>query len=276
MQLPTLTVRVSLLVAAIALAGCGKKPEQQKQAPNTLLILAPCGMELPMDELAQIFEKRNPGLDARVELEVAHATAKRILDGGLRPDVVVSPGGVELEGLIEAGLVTKSELVPFGVYDLMLFVPRANKGKVTNMDSLVQSSVTIIAVADPEKTSIGRFTKEALVKKGLWDKLQDKIVITGSASDTYAHVSRAKADASFAYRSCPLKTAPDKLQYSRVRILEEVPEDLYGPAHATAAAMVKAPNPAKAQEFLELLVSEEGQAVFRKYDLPSLGTKDQK
>ena len=275
MQLPTLTVRVSLLVATIALAGCGKKPEQQKQAPNTLLILAPCGMELPMDELAQIFEKKNPGLDARVELAVAHATAKQIFDG-LRPDVVVSPGGVELEGLIEAGLVTKSELVPFGVYDLMLFVPRANKGKVTNMDSLLQDSVTIVAVADPEKTSIGRYTKEALVKKGLWDKLQDKIVITGSASDTYAHVSRAKADASFAYRSCPLKTAPDKLQYSRVRILEEVPEDLYGPAYATAAAMVKATNPAKAQEFLEFLVSEEGQAVFRKYDLPSLGTKDQK
>jgi len=275
MQLPTVTIRISLLVAAILLVGCREKPQQQQQAPDTLFILAPCGMEMPMDELALLFEKKNPGLDARVELEVAHATAKSILDG-MRPDVVISPGGVELEELIKKGFIAEKELVPFGVYDLMLFVPRANKGKVTNMDSLVQSSVKIIAVADPEKTSIGRYTKEALVKKGLWDKLQGKIVITGSASDTYAHVSRGKADASFAYRSCPLKTAPDKLQYSRVRIIKEVPEDLYGPAYATAAALVNAPNPSKAREFLELLVSEEGQAVFRKYDLPSLKPKDPK
>ena len=264
MQLPALIARLALLATAIAIAGCGRKHD------DALLILAPCGMEMPLDELATLFEQRNPGLDARVELEVAHAMAKRIADDGMRPDVVVSPGGVELEPLVAAGLVAKDGLVRFGVYDLMLFVPRANEAGVTDTGSLLNDSVKVVAVADPERTSIGRFTKAALVKRGLWDKLRDKIVITGSASDTYAHVSRGKADASFAYRSCPLKTAPDKLQYSRVRVLEEVPKDLYGPAYATAAALIEAPNPAKAKEFLDLLLSAEGQAVLRKYDMPSL------
>lgn len=272
MQLPALISRVSLAAAALFLAGCGKQAETA--TPSSLLVLVPCGMERPFDELATAFEQKHPGLDVRIELEVAHAMAKRVIDGA-RPDVVVSPGGVELEPLIDGNYVAKDAPVRFGVYDLMLFTPRANEGKVTDMESLLQDSVKVIAVADPEKTSIGRFTKEALVKKGLWDKLQSKIVITGSASDTYAHVSRGKADASFAYRSCPLKTAPDKLEYSRVRVLEEVPQDLYGPAYATAAVLNQSPSPALAKEFVGLLVSDEGQGIFRKYDLPSLG-KDAK
>ena len=273
MQLSALISRGTLLAAALLLAGCGKKTDNA--ATNQLLVLVPCGMEMPFDELATVFEQQNPGLDVRVELEVAHAMAKRVIDGA-RPDVVVSPGGVELEPMVAAGFVAPDALVHFGVYDLMLFTPRPNEAKVSDMESLLEDSVKVIAVADPEKTSIGRFTKEALVKKGLWDGLQSKIVITGSASDTYAHVSRGKADASFAYRSCPLKTAPDKLQYSRVRILQEVPEELYGPAYATAATLVQSANPAKAKEFVALLVSEQGQAIFRKYDLPSLGNQDAK
>jgi molybdate transport system substrate-binding protein len=268
-------VRLSLVVALVALVGCGGKKPAVK-ASNQLLVLVPCGMEMPFDDLAKAFEQKNPGLDVRVELEVAQGLAKRITDVGQRPDVVVSPGGVELEPLIEQGFVKKDALAHLGIYDLMLFVPRANKANVTNMESLLQDSVKVVAVADPDKTSIGRFTKEALVKKGLWDKLKDKIVITGSASDTYAHVSRGKADASFAYRSCPLKTAPDKLQYSRVRILEEVPKSLYGPAYVTAAPLVDPPNPEKAREFIALLLSKEGQDMFRKYDLPSMDSKDAK
>jgi ABC-type molybdate transport system substrate-binding protein len=60
------------------------------------------------------------------------------------------------------------------------------------------------------------------------------------------------------------------LEYSRVRVLEEVPEDLYGPAYATATTVADSPNPTKAKEFVAMLVAEKGQAVFRKYDLPSL------
>jgi len=257
--------RCLLLAALAALAGgCGKNPAP---AANRLFILVPCGMEMPFDQLAERFRERNPGLEVRVELEVAHAMAKRIADGA-RPDLIVSPGGVEIEPLVARGLVDGDALVHFGLFDLMLFVPRANEAKVSDMESLLQDSVKVLAVADPETTSIGRFTREALVNKGLWDRLQDKIVITGSASDTYAHVARAKADASFAYRSCPLKTAPDKIQYSRVRVLGEVPKDLYGPAYATAAVLVASPNAAKAQEFVGLLLSEEGRAILAEFDLP--------
>lgn len=253
------------LLSVAALVGCGKN--SAPAAANRLFILVPCGMEVPFNKLAEHFRGRNPGLDVRVELEVAHAMSKRVAEGTL-PDLIVSPGGVEIEPLVAQGLVDGDGLVHFGIFDLMLFVPRANEANVTDMDSLLQDSVKVLAVADPETTSIGRFTREALMKKGLWDRLQDKIVITSSASDTYVHVARAKADASFAYRSCPLKTAPDKIQYSRVRVLDEVPKDLYGPAYATAAVLTNSPNAAKAKEFIGLLLSEEGRAILAEYDLP--------
>jgi molybdate transport system substrate-binding protein len=253
------------LLSLLVLAGCGRKEEPA--AAQQLFILVPCGMEVPFNKLAEVFRERNPQMEVRVELEVAHAMSMRVAEG-TRPDIIVSPGGVEIEPLVKQGLVDPANLVRFGIFDLMLFVPRANEAQVTDMDSLLQDSVKILAVADPETTSIGRFAKEALVKKGLWDRLQDKIIITSSASDTYSHVARAKADASFAYRSCPLKTAPDKIQYSRVRVLEEVPKDLYGPAYATAAILTNSPNAAQAKEFIGLLLSDEGRTILAEYDLP--------
>jgi ABC-type Fe3+ transport system substrate-binding protein len=53
-----------------------------------------------------------------------------------------------------------------------------------------------------------------------------------------------------------------------------VPKSLYGPAYVTAAPLVDPPNPEKAKEFIALLLSKEGQDMFRKYDLPAMDSKD--
>lgn len=267
---PLLPTALSLLAAtALLLTGCGRPADDA----NHLFILVPCGMEGPLEKLAGRFRERHPGVDVRLELEVAHAMARRIADGA-RPDLIVTPGGVEIEPLVAKGLVEEANLVRFATFDLMLFVPRANEAGVSDMESLLRDAVKVVAVADPETTSIGRYSKEALTNLGLWERLQDKIVITGSASDVYAHVARARADASFAYRSCPLKTAPEKIQYSRVRVLGEVPKDLYGPAYATAALLAGSPNPELAREFLDMLLDDEGRAILEEFDLPPPPNRD--
>jgi len=280
MQLRLLTQ--SAAVAVLITAGWGCRPRNQAQAApapapahgagakDQLQVYAPCGMEAPFMELETLFEKTHPGVDVNLLLDNAHILTERILDKRERPDVVVSPGGHELHALVEAGLIKTADLHPFSPLDLCLFVPRANTAGVNSMEDLLKDSVKVLAVADPDKTSIGHFTVEALTKAGLWDRLQSKVVITGDASQTYKHVASAKADASFAYRSCPLKTAPDKLEYSKVRVIQSVPENLYGPARATLAVMSTASRRDLADEFVKMAFSEPGRAVFAKFDMPCL------
>lgn len=79
-----------------------------------------------------------------------------------------------------------------------------------------------------------------------------------------------KADASFAYRSCPLKTAPDKIEYSKVRVIQSVPADLYGPAYATLAVMATTTHRELADAFVQLVFSDPGVQIMAKYDMPCL------
>lgn len=255
-----------MIIAVFMLAGCREKPA----AATTLSVFAPCGMQMPFMELQKIFEAQNPGVSVRLVLDGAHVIAKRVVGQGERPDVVVSPGGVELEPLFAAKLVDEADTRRFGQYELMLFVPRANSAQVQKISDLTSDRVKTIAVADPELTSIGRYTREGLQKLGLWEKIKSRVVITGDASMTYKHVASSKADASFAYRSCPLKTAPEKIEYSKVSVLDPMPPDTYGPAYATAVVLKDSPRRQLAIAFADMLVSPAGQKVLHKFDMPAL------
>ena len=257
----------------ILAAGC--KPGKTERAADgraatAVTFYVPCGMEMPFMDLEERFEASHPGVDVRLLLDNSHILIKRILEKNERPDAVVSPGGHELVHLVEAGLADADDIRNFGQYDLCLFVPRANTAGVTCIDDLTKPSVKTVAVADPDETSIGYFTVETLKNAGIWDRIQSKVVITGDASQTYKHVASGKADASFAYRSCPLKTAPDKLEYSRVRVIQSVPNDMYGPAYAAAVVLKNARQAALAEEFVQMLLAEDGQRILRSYDLPCL------
>ena len=267
MQLSSLKTMI-IAVVCLAMLGTGCKPAQT--GAKAVTIYVPCGMEMPFMDLEKRFEKEHQGVDIRLMFDNSNILVDRVAEKGERPDAVVSPGGHELVKLIDAGLVKSSEIRRFGQYDLCLFVPRANVAEVKRIEDLTKDTVKVVAVADPETTSIGHFTVETLKNAGIWDAIQAKVVITGDASQTYKHVASEKADASFAYRSCPLKTAPDKLEYCKVRIIQSVPDDLYGPAYASAAVLKTAPNAGLAEAFIDMLLSADGQAILRSYELPSL------
>ncbi len=259
----------TVVVAVGAAAGCGKAaaPAAATAKGEMLTIYVPCGMERPFVAAQESFQRLHPEVTVNVVLDNANVLVRRILDKGEKPDLVVSPGTLEMEMLEKGGAVKASEMRPFGRFDLVLFTPRANAAGVLAMTDLTKAEVTTIAIADPEENSVGRYTRQALQKANLWDVLQPKMMLTDHPITAYKHVAREKAQASFAYRSCPLKTAPSKLEYSKVRIVESVPMDSYDAAFACIAPLA---DSARAAEFIEYLLSADGQKLLGEYDVPVL------
>jgi len=203
-------------------------------------------------------------------LDNANILVKRIVDKGEYADLIVSPGTVEVDKLVAKERVRADDIKHFARYELTLFAPRANPGNVKTMADLKKPEVKVISIAEPEQNSVGRYTREALQQAGLWDEIKSKIEFTEHPITAYKHVARQKAQASFAYRSCPLKTAPDKLEYSKVRILEKVPFDTYGPAYACIAPLISSQNRKLADEFIGYLLSKAGQDLLRSKDVPTV------
>jgi molybdate transport system substrate-binding protein len=261
-------VLAAAVVAVGLLAGCGKPAAVSAAAKGEVLtVYVPCGMERPFMAAQTEFQRLHPEVTVNVVLDNANVLVRRILDKGERPELVVSPGTIEMEALEKAGAVKASAVRPFGRFDLVLFTPRANAAGVAAMTDLTKPEVTTIAIADPEDNSVGRYTRQALQKAKLWEVLQPKLMLTDHPITAYKHVAREKAQASFAYRSCPLKTAPNKLEYSKVRIVESVPLDSYDPAFACIAPLT---DSARAQEFIAYLLSADGQKLLGEYDIPVL------
>ena len=263
---------VAVVLTAGALAGCGPKPGPAVPAAGAgpLTVYVPCGMELPFMNLRDQFQAANPEIKTEVVLDNANILVKRVIEKGEKPDLIASPGTVEMERLTKASKVRAEDVHHFGRYDLVLFGPRANPGNVTTVKDLLKPEVSTIAIADPAENSVGRYTQQYLQKLGLWDELRKKMILTDAPITAYKHVAREKAQASFAYRSCPLKTAPEKLAYSKVRIIEAVPLDAYDPAVACMAVLTATPRRAAAEKFVAFLSSEAGKAILAKYDVPAV------
>lgn len=251
--------------------GCGKSSTGATPAGSAgLTVYVPCGMELPFMAAKEAFEKTHPGTSVNVVLDNGNVLVKRVLDKGEQPDLIVSPGTLEMKKLEDAGAVAAGAVKPIGRFELVLFAPRSNPAGVAIMADLLKPEVKTIAIADPKENSVGHYTMQALQAAGLWDKVQDKMTFWDHPITAYQHVARERAQASFAYRSCPLKTAPEKLEYSRVRILETVPLDSYDPAFACIAVLAKAAHPQLAAEFVALLLSPAGQDLLDAHDIPRL------
>ena len=261
-------------VAVVLLAGCRPKAKQEgvtaPPASTALTVYVPCGMELPFMAMKAAFQEAEPETKVNIVLDNANILVKRILDKGEHADLLVSPGTVEMEKMVAADAVRSEDIRHFGRYELVLFGPRSNPGGLKTFADLAKPEVKTIAIADPEENSVGRYTRQALTKMGLWESLQSKMILTDHPITAYKHVAREKAEASLAYRSCPLKTAPEKLEYSKVRIIESVPRDLYGPAYASIAILKNAAQRGIAERFIEVLLSDAGRAILTKYDVPAL------
>jgi molybdate transport system substrate-binding protein len=224
-------------------------------------------MELPFVAAQEAFQAAHPGLTVNIVLDNANVLIQRLLEKGEKADLLASPGTIEMQTMEKAGALKPGTSRAFGRFDLVLFAPRSNPAGVATMGDLRKPEVKTIAIADPETNSVGRYTRQALQKAGLWEALLPKLVFTDHPITAYKHVAREKAEASFAYRSCPLKTAPEKLEYSKVRILESVPLDSYDPAFACIAPLT---DSSRSQEFIEFLLSADGQKLLGEHDIPVL------
>ncbi|OGV73279.1 MAG: molybdate ABC transporter substrate-binding protein [Lentisphaerae bacterium RIFOXYB12_FULL_65_16] len=265
-RLQILQIATGALLTLLMLTGCGR---HETAAPRTagLTVFVPCGMELPFTAAKREFEAANPGTPVVIVLDNANILVKRV-EKGERPDLIVSPGTVEMERLVSLGKVQADSVSHFGRYELVLFAPRSNPANIATIADLLKPEVKVLAIADPELNSVGRYTREALEKLGLWETLKPKTLFTDHPITAYKQVAREQAQASFAYRSCPLKTAPEKLEYSKVRIIESVPLGIYGPAYASIAPLADTPRREVADRFVAFLMSEPGRKLLAEYDIP--------
>ncbi len=111
-----------------------------------------------------------------------------------------------------------------------------------------------LAVAQPKLAPYGEAARQVLVARGLWNRLEGRLVRGENVAQAYQYVASGNAELGFvAYAQIALDDAPKGSFW-------EVPQTLYSPIEQQAVLLKE--NEA-ARKFLAFVASEEGRAIVR-------------
>ncbi len=123
-------------------------------------------------ELAGIFEKKHPGLSVNTNYAASNPLLKQIVEGA-PVDVFASADQATMDKAGEAKVVDPATRKNFAANDLVLIVPK-NSQMPTYLRNLEKFGR--IAVGNHDSVPAGRYTRDALIHAGLYDKLKDKYI----------------------------------------------------------------------------------------------------
>lgn len=251
-------VSLSLALSLAALA-CACVRGGGEESSGEIVVAAAANLTDVLGEAGRRFTART-GVRVTNSFGATADLAKQ-LEGGAPFDVFASADVAHVEELARKGLLAEG---PRGVYArgrLVLWVPGAGGAAVARVEDVAGEGVSRVALARPEAAPYGRAAVESLKALGVWERVEPKVVYSQSVAQAKQFAASGNADAAF----LPLSL----VRGAGGRYLE-VDARLHAPIDQAVGVVKASRRRDDARRFVEFLLSEEGQAVFREfgYDSP--------
>ena len=262
------TALVSSTLAVAGLAGCGGTEDAGAEEGGggggeaTLTVLAASSLTDAFGELERTFEERNPGVEVRQSFESSSTLLTQIQQGA-PADVFASAAEEEMDAAEEDGLVAGDPEV-FVRNREVVMVPEDNPAGIESLRDLAEPGTKLVLAergvpaADYAEEILGK--ADAEYGGGFErDVLSNVVSREADVRAAVGRVALGDADATFGYAS---DYTPDIRD--RVRVIQ-IPEDLNIVATYPIAPLEGARSPGLGREWVDLVVSEEGQRVLEKW-----------
>ena len=234
----------------------------QASSPPVVNIAAASDLSLVMKQIAPAFEKRT-GMKVNVSFGSSGNFYSQILNGAPF-DVFLSADLDYPRRLIAAGAADGNSLYIYGIGHIVVWVP----GKLAELSRhglkvLLEPSVRKIAIANPDHAPYGRAAVAALRKAGIYERVEQKLVLGENVSQAAQFVASGNADAGLISLSLTreMKGPTDILVES------------YPPVEQAAVVIRAAGNRGGAEAFMNFLQSDDGKHLLEEYGfMPPRGT----
>jgi molybdate transport system substrate-binding protein len=213
--------------------------------------------------VASNFARAMTGIAERFEANTGHrvtlifgSTGKHFAQivNGAPFDIFFAADSKRPQLLEQQGIALQQSRFTYALGKIMLWSPRAkfvdSQGKV-----LEQGEFRHLAIANPKLAPYGRAAQEILLKLGLWETLQDRLVRGENIAQTFQFVKTGNAELGFVAYSQVI--GPMKLQHGSYW---HIPEEYYKPIEQQAVLMK---DSVAARAFLEYVRSNEVLKIIR-------------
>ena len=179
-----------------------------------ITVSAAASLKEVMGELTGKFQNENKDIKINLNLGGSGALKNQIV-AGAPVDLVFFASQKDLKDLDNKGFIDKE-------YQKNILKNRlvvAGRSNIDSLDKLVGSS---IAIGIPESVPAGKYSKEAFINYGIWDKVQKDIVYAKDVRSAAQYVDLYEVDYSLIYKT-------DARVLKNSEIVYTVPKNLHTP-----------------------------------------------
>lgn len=236
---------------AVLLLGCAC-------AAQELTIAAASDLQTALPEVAAAYEAKS-GKKVRITFGSSGNFFAQIQNGAPF-DLFLSADLEYPRRLEEAGLAVAGSRYLYATGKIVLWVPKDSPLDPARGLALLQDArVKRIALANPAHAPYGRAARTALEKAGLWDSLQQKVVLGENISQAAQFVQTGNAQAGII--ALALARSP-RMAQGKYWV---IPQELYPPLEQAVVILKRSPNADGAREFLTFLKSPAALEILQRY-----------
>ena len=204
-------------------------------------------------ELVADYEQKVPEITLLANFASSGALAKQIAQGA-PADIYISANPKWMNYLVQQRFIPADQVSTFA-HNSLVFIG-GEDAPVKKLDDITQ--LKRIAIGSPKSVPAGQYAEQALRAAGLYEKLQDKLILAKDVRQALMYADRGETDGAFVYRT-------DALLARDAVILLEVPQSLYQEVTYPIAATKEGLANSQALAFLDFLKTEQASAILKKY-----------
>ena len=240
-------------LAAIALIAFATPSYSQ----NKIRIAAASDLKFALDSVAAVFKKNNSGA-----VDITYGSSGKFfeqLSNGAPFDIFFS-ADISYPTQLKEKKLTISEVYPYGKGQVVLWSKKFNPEK-DGMNTLLQSSIKKIAIANPAHAPYGKRAEEALVHYKLLESVKEKLVYGENISQTAQFITTGAADIGIVALSLAL--SPNMKKENGNYFL--IPESSHQPLVQGVVIMRQAEENDLAKKFLEFVKGDTAMAILQHF-----------
>lgn len=220
----------------------------------TITVSAAANLRLAFDEIGTAFEEET-GIRVDVNVGSTSQLAQQI-EAGAPVDVFAPADTASINRLAEQDLIIEDTVSPYGRGQIVLWSGPDSGLAITSIDQLAGDEIQRIAIANPDHAPYGAAAKEALQSAGIWDAVQDKLVIGENISDTLRYGETGNVDVAIVALSLAIPSDG---------VWTIIPQELYTAIDQSIAVVAGTPHEDEARAFIAFVNGPRGREIMRAY-----------
>ena len=251
---------MSIIVLAMLLLGACRGGSSNSE-PHTLTVYAAASLTDAFTEMGDAFEASHTGVSVAFNFGGSQNLRTQI-EQGAPVDVFASANAREMDALVAQNMIPAGGSKVFLTNQLVVILPKENPAGIDSLEDLGKPGLKLVLAA--EEVPAGRYAREILEKlnvmfgAGYRDQALANVVSNeDNIRQAVTKVQLGEADASIVYVS-------DAVAVPELQKIE-IPTDMNVIAEYPIARLAGSSNPDLANDFIEYVLSPDGQATLNKW-----------